>query len=88
MSTDGNLSIDDDTDGTDDPAEVEADSSNNQIKSQTADRGTDIPTLPTSCPHDHDQVRQAKIQASNPKNPTDVQIQLRKMTLQQNVCSP
>ena len=87
MITDDNLSTDGDMDGSD-PAEVMADSSSNQIESPTADRGMDIPTSPTRCPHDHDQVRQAKNQASNPEDPTDVWIQLRKMTLQQQMCSP
>ena len=48
MSTDGNLSTDDDTDGTDDPAEFEADSSNNHIESPTADRGMEC------LPHNQD----------------------------------
>ena len=48
-----------------------------------------MPTPLTRCPPDHDHVNQAKNQAtSKPEDPTDVQIQTRKMTLQQQICSP
>ena len=89
-NTGGNQSSDGETDDSDGPtpSEVEADSSCLQIESPTAGTGMDMPTLPTRCLDDHTQVIQAKHKVSATENPTDVPLQVRKMTSQMQMCSP